>query len=272
MSSISISLITKQSGAKLPTGTFMQVIHDQYATDGLLRIGMPSVLSMYLNKYTELNSAWQWFWFRQMIHSFTNYAHWDENKLTPTELNLLKAEWRSLTKHSEAFTNFKGTDIFHDYITPNQISGTPGQEPLVCTGNIYKILGIRARLAGDWWIPVETLDGTKAPPPIEKINRLTRPDLIFCATNSPADKSDPKNWKPIILPDGRFRVDPFPQLAPKDTPVPLRTNGNEANSMKDIAEVFGTYNKDGVDYAVNYIRENRLKFFDGTKVPTPYIP
>jgi hypothetical protein len=265
-------------GIPLPSGDLMQVMHDYRADDGLIRIGMPSVLSMYLNQYTQLTEAWQWFWFRHLLHAYTDYAHWDSARLSPAELDMLKARWRSLTKHSEAFTNFKGTDLFHDYISPNKLPGLPGQEPLTCTGNIHKVLGDKIRFAGEMYTPIETLDGTQPPPSITLINRLTRPDLIPCATNVAADKSNRTAWTVVSLADGTWRVDPFPQLSPKPTPFVLRTNGKEADDLKarlrdkDIPAPAGTYIRDGIHYAVNYIRSNRLQSFAGTVVPNPYNP
>ena len=108
------------------------------------------------------------------------------------------------------------------------------------------------RLAGVMKTPIETLDGSKPPPSIEKVNRLTTPALIFCATNV----------SPVVLPDGRYRVDPFPQLAPRDTLVCLRTHGKETK----------TYMRDGVNYAVNYIISSRLKMVSGIGLPSPYVP
>lgn len=275
------------AGIPVPPGTFSYILHDYEANDGLVRIGMPEVLSMYLNKYTELTSDWQWFWFKQMVHAYTGYAHWDLAELSKTELVSLKAKWRSLTKKSEAFTNFKGTDIFRDYVSPNNLSGLPGQEPLVCCGNIVKILGPSVRLTGAPFIPVETLDGTKPPPDISKVNRLTRPDLIPLATNVAAIKPldsegrpvrDSSKWRLDFLSDGTWRVNPFPQLAPRYTPFPLRTNGREAEAQESlfrsngISAPAGTYSKDGINYAVNYIRANRLEPLTAQTVPNPFNP
>lgn len=271
-----------EPGLPLPDGVFRKVAHDFEANDGLIRVGMPSVLSMYLNKYSELTEAWQWFWFRQMVHAYTRYVHWDEKKLSSTELGILKAKWRSLTKTSEAFTNFKGTDRYKDYVTPNKLTtGNPGQEPLACTGNVVKILTDQEiRFAGQNWIAVETLDGSLPPPPIDLVNHLTRPDLVPCATNVPANKpsNNSDTWTLMYLADGTWKIDPFPQLAPGNTPFPLRTNGKEANNLKVLLRdkgnnyPAGTYEKGGIKLAVNYIRSVRLKLLQGGVVPSPYNP
>jgi hypothetical protein len=240
---------------------YIRVKHDYEARDDRWRIGMPAVFPLYYSKYCSLTEEWQWFWFRQLVYCYTNFYHWDENRLSKTELDILKGKWRSLTKSIEEFTNFKGTNENKDYITPNHLSGIAGQEPLICTGAIVKILGAAKRLSGEYKTPIETLDGTKSPPDISKVNRKKTPHLIFAATNNPADKSNPKDWKAIRLPDGRYRVDPFPQLQSfgKDTPVPLRTDGRETE----------TYSKDNVHYAVNYIRTSRLI---STNSDRAYVP
>lgn len=243
----------------LPPGQYARVLHDQEAADGLQRIGMPEVFPLHLARYCDLSEVWQRYWFALLIHSYTHWTHSDVSRLTRTELDMLKSRWRSLTKSSEAFTNFKGTNEYRDYITPNNLPGLPGQEPLVCCGNIVKVLGAPVRLAGEWKTPIETLRGDVPPPPTEKVNRVTTPWLIFLATNVAADKSlGVGKWKPIVLSDGRYRVDPFPQLP--DVPVPLRTNGREAE----------TYTRDGVQYAKNFIKTSRL--VPVTEVPRVYVP
>jgi|SRR5688572_21060541 len=229
---------------------YIRVKHDFEAKDDRWRIGMPAVFPLYFSKYCDLTKEWQEFWFAQLIYEYTGRVHWDKSILSKVELEMLKGKWRSLTKSSEAFTNFRGTNNNKDYITPNYIIGMAGQEPLICTGAVVKVLGPEKRLSGEYKTPIETLDGNRPPPDVSKVNRLKTPHLIFAATNNPADKTDPKNWKRIQLPDGRYRVDPFPHLATfkKDTPVPLRTNGKETE----------TYSRDGVHYAINFIRTSRL--------------
>lgn len=243
------------AGIPLPAGTMHQVLHDHEANDGKQRYGMPEVWPLYLARYCDLTEEWQRFWFKQLIHSYTGFTHWDEKKLTKAELDWLKGKWAGITKSSEAFTNFKGTDQCHDFIRGmNTSAELPGQEPLTCCGNIVKVMGGPVRMGGKTLIKIETLDGNKPPPAIEKINRLTAPHVIFCATNVSR----------IIFPDGKRRIDPFPQLAPHDVLVPLRTNGKEAE----------TYVRDGVNYATNYILASRLKALPkgSTMVPRPYYP
>lgn len=247
-------------GIPLPPGNIMLVDHDHEAKDGQQRVGYPEGWPLHLSQYSDLTEAWQWFWFRQLIHSFTGFAHWDETRFSRAELNMLKGKWESLTKTKEAFTNFKGTDLYADYINQNGLDGLPGQAALTCCGNIVKVLGGPYRLGGKTLMKIETLDGNRPPPPIEKINRLRAPHVIFCATNVAAWRNERNIPFPFILDDGTYRVDPFPQLDPRDTLVPLRTNGKETV----------TYQRDGVWYAENYILASRLKPVTGMVVPSPY--
>lgn len=252
-------------GIPLPTGNFSFVSHDQPANDGLQRIGYPEVWPLVKSQYCDLDEAWQWFWFRQLIHSRTGYLHWNEYNLTAVQMDALKTAWRGITKASEAFTNFKGTNDHEDFISGrNEGMGLPGQEPIICCGNIVKVLGGPYRMGGQSVMKIETLDGNRPPPSITKVNRLKTPHLVFCATNVAADKGgfrDSSKWKPIILPDGSYQVDPFHHLGGKDVPVVLRTNGKETE----------TYERDGVWYAVNYITASRLKPVKGLVVPSPYV-
>lgn len=261
---LTISLRREYSNSNiiLPDGKFAFINHDDLANDDKLRIGMPEVMPLYWVEYYELTSAWQWFWFRQLVHSFTNYKHWDENKLTAGELSFLKLEWKSLTHGAKAFTNNAGTDVFRDYIrNVNLGEDNPKQGAITTCGNVVKIIGNPTNKG----TPIETLDGSKSPPPIEKVNRLTAPWLIFCATNVAANKEDGYgNWKPIIVINNgipRHKVDPFPNLAPKDTLVPLVSNGNKVDLK---------YTINGVNLCRNYIRTSRLISVSG-EVPTPYV-
>lgn len=249
------------AGIPLPPGNFMQIKHDREAMDDRQRVGYPEVYPLHLAQYCDLTEPWQWFWFRAgLVHPFTGYKHWDEKRLTRIELNMLKGKWESLTKTKEAFTNKKGTDLYADYINGNGLYGLPGQEPLACCGNIVKVLGGPYTLAGKKLMKIETLAGNRPPPPIEKVNRLLTPHVVFCFTNVAAWKDENGKRQPFILSDGSYRVDPAPQLAPLDTLVLLRTNGQEAR----------TYERNGVWYAENYILESRLKPVTGTIVPSPY--
>lgn len=258
----------KEQGVVLPEGmTFKRILHDDEANDGKVRIGMPEVLPLWIVEYTDLTPARQWFWFRQIIHGFTGYEHWDEKKLSAFDLESLKREWRSITHERKAFTNNLGTDNCKDYISGKNLnlSCIPKQGAIYTAGNIVRVLGP----ATNRGVPIETLDGRKPPPPIEKVNRLLTPWLVFCATNVAANKPrpHPDTWTPIFTPSGRYRIDPFPNMTDipthkgRDVLVPIFSNGNKTEE---------TYTRDGVSYAVNWIPERRLSDRVYT-LPNPYV-
>src|SRR3990167_6819824 len=238
-------------GIPLPAGEFARVLHDDEAMDDKgQRIRAPEVWPLYEVSYTPLTEAWQWFWFRQLIHSYTGFRHWDETLLTQAELDTLKGKWRSLTKGTEAFTNNHGTETYRDYISNRNLgAGLPSQGAITCCGNVVKIVG-GATAKGT---PIWTLDGTKPPPPIERVNRLTTPWLIFCAVNIPGYVENRVEYPLYVTVNGvrRVKADPFPQLETfgRDTLVQLRSNGNKTGI---------TYQRDGINYAVNFIKSSRL--------------
>lgn len=263
MTRIRIDIKTVSSELALPPGNYARILHDDEVDDGKVRIGMPEVIPLYIVEYTDLTEARQWFWFRQLIHGLTGYEHWDERRLSPGMLSDLKREWASLTHERKAFTNNLGTDNCTDYINKEKRDCIPKQGAIYTAGNIVKILGP----ATSRGVPIETLDGTKPPPPIEKVNRLKTPWLIFCATNVAADKTlGYGNWKPIINSEGRHVVNPFPNITDipghrsRDTLVPIFSNGRKTGD---------TYSVDGVNYAVNWIPERRLRTIK--TLASPYI-
>jgi hypothetical protein len=276
MTNIPISIILGSPrpdpiGIPLPsTGNYKFIQHDDLANDDKgQRIRAPEVWPLYWVEYTDLTCEWQWFWFRAgLVHPYTGYKHWDETLLESWELERLMSEWGSLTHGAKAFTNNLGTDVFKDCINQKNLNkGLPKQGAITCCGNFVRVMGNSTSKG----TPIETLDGSFPPPPIEKINRLTRPDLLFCATNVPGIKVAGVEY-PLIVTSGdnygRIKVDPFPNIweipnsKSMDTLVPLRTNGNKSDLR---------YERDGVRYARNYIRTSRLVNIQGKVVPTPYV-
>lgn len=250
---------------QLPNGIHKFINHDDIANDFKgQRIRAPEVWPLYWVEYTDLTHDWQWYWFRVgLVHPYTGYEHWDEMRLELWQRVMLFSEWSSLTHGAKAFTNNTGTDIYKDYINVKNMSKSlPKQGAITCCGNIVRVIG-NPTFRGT---PIETLDGTKPPPPIEKVNRLTRPDLIFCAVNIPGIKIGGVEY-PIMVGD-RVVADPFPNVTDLplhksiDTLVPLRTNGNKSDLR---------YTRDGVNYARNYITTSRLVPTSGV-VPHPYVP
>lgn len=271
---IQIKVTRKSSQLTLPAGaSYVFLQHDDLADDWKgQRIRAPEVWPLYWVEYTELDSAWQWYWFRVgLVHPYTGFLHWDETRLADWEVELLKREWRSLTHQAKAFTNNFGTDNCADYVSRSNLSKqNPLQGAITCCGNVFRVAGDNTARG----TPIETLDGRFSPPPIEKVNRLTRPDLIFCAVNIPGYTIGGQEFPRLVdsgLNYGRVKADPFPNLwdhsssKSDDTLVPLRTNGAKSDK---------TYIRDGVHYAVNYISRassKRLFPWNERVVPTPYV-
>ena len=248
-------------GIPLPAGEFAQVLHDDEAMDDKQRLGMPEVYPLALSQPCIMTEAWQRYQYRLLMQGYR--GTWDETKLTAAEVVTVKTAFKKVYKQSIAFCNFAGFDNAANYIAGTNLNlAPPKQEPLTCCGNVVKVLGPSERRAGVWVTPIETLRGDVPPPDIARINRLTHPWLVFAATNVAAFKPSPNpdTWQHIIV-EGRWKVDPFPQLGGRDVLVPLRTNGREAD----------TYQRDGVWYAANYIRSSRLVPVTGS-VPSPYVP
>lgn len=274
MTTVQIKVSRKESPEIIfPSGNFAFLQHDDLADDWKgQRIRAPEVWPFYWVEYTELTEEWQWYWFRVgLVHPYTGYRHWNEKLLADWEFKLLQSEWSSLTHGAKAFTNNFGTEKYRDYINDeNQGMDNPMQGAITCCGNLFRVIGDRIARG----TPIETLDGRYPPPPIEKVNRLTRPDLIFCAVNIPGKKVAGVEV-PLIVESGpnkgRIKADPFPNLwdhpssKSKDTLVPLRTNGAKSDY---------TYERDGVHYARNYISRasiKRLFPWNLRIVPDPYV-
>lgn len=278
MSTIQIIVSVKpntppQIGLPLPsTGTYKFIEHDDIAQDDDgQRIRAPEVKPLYWVEYSPLTLEWQEFWFLTgLVHPYSGFQHMDINRLERWELDRLKAEWRSLTHGAKAFTNNHGTEEYRDYISERNLTkDLPSQGAITCAGNILKIMGSRVSKG----YPVLTLNGMKPPPDPNLVNRITHPELFFCATNVPGYTSGGKEF-PIIVESGknagRIKVDPFPNLddiptsKSVDTIVPLRSNGNK------VAE---TFTENGIHFAINYANftEKRIVNFEGRIVPTPYV-
>lgn len=275
MTTIQIKVTRKSPQLLLPTGAeYVFLQHDDLADDWKgQRIRAPEVWPLYWVEYTELDEEWQWYWFRVgIVHPYTGYKHWDETLLEDWELDRLKLAWKALTHAAKAFTNNFGTDNCKDYIrrVNLSVSCSPQQGAITCCGNVFRRIGDDTARG----TPIETFDGRFPPPPIEKVNRLTRPDLLGCSVNIPGYVQNGKEF-PLIIPSGinrgRVKADPFPNLADipssksDDMLVPLRTNGGKSDY---------TYERDGVHYARNYISrasDKRLIPWNERVVPTPYV-
>lgn len=214
---------------------YRQVKHD-FEVAGIegekQRIRLPETIKTLDDHFVGMSEAWQWYWFRLLVHSYTGYRHWNEKLLTSTELKYVKSAFRSLTDNERALTNGHGSGNCTDYINGDIRDCGMAIETLTMGGNVVQVIDSPVVKAGLEYLQVATLDGLKNPPDIAVVNRLTRPDLVHVATNVSAD---PMN------------VDPFPQLAGRDVPFPF------------------------VSKRVNYIRTRRLKTIS-VYPPMAYTP
>ena len=238
------------------------------------RAGAPEMVPLLLGVYCDLTEGWQWYWCRQLI--FEAFGHYDETRLNRDEMNFIKAWFSYLTTSSRAFTNSKGTDSMkingvlwegRNYITKERLKKKiPGQEPLVCGGDIGRLVDHRiyTKRNVDYY-KFEMLDGSLPPPDIEIVNQASHPWLWGKATIS-----TPYGYDHLPSKNGPWRVDPFPIPKPYngagfDALFPFRTHGKKEKSG---------YTRNGVHYAYNYVEVKRVKKLPaGTQViPSPYIP
>lgn len=265
----------------LPPGQYIRVLWDHQATTEsprLIRVGMPGVLSLTgVNQFNPLDRPWQEGWFAQIAHARSGYKSFSLSQFPTATQKELKSRWSSLIKDSRAFTN-DGPEHndYRDYINDsNKGDPDPKQEPLTCAGNVHRLITTETvKVAGQDCYAVYALNGTAACPDVSVVNALTYPYVIPRATNCAADKSQGRPWKVITLPDGTWRVDPFPQFAPYPTPLYLRVSGKEAEKLDRETKLkyAGTFTEGGIQWAIGYIRKTRAEIYTAPYVPNPYNP
>jgi hypothetical protein len=151
--------------------------------------------------------------------------------------------WLWLTKGTEMVTNRHGPETHWEVVTgrdKNEGKEYIAHDGLLAGGNIIRITGEKIRKGGQVLYPFESLDGSRPPPDINEVNLETRPDLFHRATICHFEQ----------LPDGTFKVDPFPQL-------------EKYNAHTVILNI---------STAQNYVPANRILFLDGYQTPSPYNP
>jgi hypothetical protein len=193
------------------------------------------------DKFVPLTPEWQWYWYRNLI--YCAFGHFDETKLDRKETRDMHAAWLWLTKGSEMVTNRHGPETHREVITGqdrNEASEFIAHDGLLAGGNIIKVTGDVLRKGGQVLYPFESLDGRQPAPDISEVNLVTRPDLFHRATIAHFEQ----------LPDGTFRVDPFPQLEPYNAHTVILNISN----------------------GQNYVPANRIRFLDEYGVPNPYNP
>lgn len=202
----------------------------------------PETVATYLKeKFVALSPEWQWFWYRNLI--YCAFGHFDETKLSKEQTEDMQKAWLWLIKGTEMVTNRHGPETHWEVITgksTNRGKDYIAHDGLLAGGNIIRITGSKIRLGGQTMYPFESMDGSKPPPDINKVNVKTRPDLLHRATISHFEQFD----------DGTSRVDPFPQLA----------KYNAHTIFLNISS------------AQNYVPVNRVVLLDGYETPNPYNP
>ena len=169
------------------------------------KIAVPeTVPTLSKDSFVPLTPEWQWFWYRNLI--YCAFGHFDETALTEEQTQDMHKAWLWLTKGTEMVTNRHGPETHWEIITGksrNKDKKYIAHDGLLAGGNIIRITGEKTRKGGQILYPFESLDGSKPPPDINKVNAETRPDLLHRATISHFEEMD----------DGTYKVNPFPQLS-----------------------------------------------------------
>lgn len=192
---------------------------------------IPDVKAGNAESVTILTAPLQWFWFGLLRHN------------APATFNdeAIKNAWRSLTDGDRAFTNFKGSDKYRDFINGTHNDMPPMQMPkfYVVGGNFVEVVlndagkEITKDVRGEACYMVLGIDPTAELLP-DVVNERLTPTLVHRAT---VDVSAAK-------------VDPFPQLDGNDVPVPLFAVGG-----------------------FNWVRTTCLEPWpDGEPLASPYLP
>lgn len=212
---------------KTPSRPRLYYIKHDYEIGGYFREPRNAPEVHFLDHYTKLTEAWQRFWFG--LNSPVGFTS-----------EQLKRAWRGYTNSKAFITDYKGTDLFHDYISHENISEPdPSYKCLFCGGNV--VTGDEVFENGEHWLYPEYLDTSLSPP---DITYETHPWFIHHATNIAND-----------LDDGTRQVNPFTQLGGRLTGVPILYyfGGNKAKQVR---------------YKLKYLRE----LAPDEPIPSPYNP
>jgi hypothetical protein len=242
---VSIDLVSGSYEGIFTSKNLYRILHDyEWTTDHLPRSlssqfsltdkqGFPEMVQTLTDSFNPLNPEWQ----RYFYSLFKLFSRGAFSETT------LKAKWASYMWSGRAFTNNFGSDRYRDVINKTHLDMPyMKMEELACGGNVVEYLGdeiVRANKYGEKvpWLKVRTLDINNKPPTLEQYTRQSHPELIHIATNASI----------IKLPDGTWRVDPFPQLGGLDTPYPFQSRGG-----------------------YTYIEKKKLIKLDNSIIPLPY--
>ncbi len=198
--------------------------------------GLPETEKCLINGFESMNENWQKFWFELLMR-------FDNNTLSE---KTLKNRWATLTHGAKAFTNKHGSNTHKDYINGlNMDQEDMAQENVTTCGNVVLAAGEPVSKVKQMYLPVHCIDRNFPPPPIDQV--INKPWLVHRATVCLpflVDSTPQPN-----APNGRFIVNPFPDLDGRDVPVPFITKGG-----------------------INYIDMRRLRRLNpGEPIPIPYV-
>lgn len=133
------------------------------------------------------------FWWRDLIVYFAPDAYKDRaNRI-----------FQRVTDGGLAWCNGAGSDTNADYVNGEHLKKPDGspkeaikQEMLCARGNVVKVVGERAQMGGEWYLPIETLR-MDALPTIEEA--ASKPWLVHAMTTITPD----------LLADGTYVCNPF---------------------------------------------------------------
>lgn len=229
---------------------------------GLLdTMSYPEVVPLAFRDYINLTEAWQWFWFDQLMLS--KYGHTNLSSLPQAEQDDMKRAWRDLTRGWTAFTNGRGTEANHDYISgTNVAAGLPGLSQLTCGGNVLELFDTTPVTAyGSLMYKVKVLDGSKPPPDPHQVNFRTAPAILNRATSVTPNGFDggfsPKH--------GPWRVEDFPFMGGTPMYFPVASKGG-AKSERG-------HDPRGFDWVVELISAQRVRVvLPGEPIPEVTVP
>lgn len=188
-----------------PAGwTYARALHDDEAHDKD-RLGLPETVSMVESHWVTLNEAWQNYLFGLMQSHVPTWPRDD----------VVRA-WASYTKDELCYTDGHAVQNgAADFIQGENLeSGGIGWRTLTTGGNILLVKQQAEWKGGDLCHEVWTLNGRMNPPNPNEVNYRKTPWLIGASTTRAI----------VTLPDGRHRVNPFPQLGGADVPALVISN------------------------------------------------
>jgi hypothetical protein len=148
----------------------------------------------YLDHYTRLTYAWQFFWYG--LNQPVGYAEAE-----------LKRAWLGYTNGKSFITDYKGSDTHTDYVTPSIRDEDMQIKCLFCGGNVVTGKEVKDD-KGKWWLYPHFLNAFDGPP--TGMTYQSHPWFIHHATNIAGD-----------LPDGTRQVNPFTMLGGRNTGIPI---------------------------------------------------